>query len=115
MREKPAVFFVPLERKIVLDLRCRILFSCLFIGILSLFRKFDINTIKCCNKIILINPDNELANLVRGIQLTEIKEYSEALNCFDKIKSNEMMNDMVAELALFNYMHNDQLLIDFLS
>ncbi len=34
---------------------------------------------------------------------------------FSKIKSNEMLNDMIAEFSLFNYMHNGQLLIDFLS
>jgi len=32
----------------------------------------------------------------------------------DKIESNEMMNDLAAELALFNYIHNGKLLINFL-
>ena len=46
----------------------------------------------------------------------EVFKYSEELigHLFGSIKSNEMMNDVVVEIALFNYIHENTLLIDFL-
>ncbi len=61
---------------------------------------------------------NSIFKYLEEIEIVDdVFEYAKELMnpLFDKIKSNELLNDMVAEFAIFNYMHDGQLLIDFLS
>jgi hypothetical protein len=67
---------------------------------------------------VYLNVYNEIFKYLEDIGIVEdvFEHAGEMISpIFGKIKSNEVMNDIVAEIAFFNYMHNGELLIDFLS